>query len=230
MVPRHIITTWICSPDRDKYRNEDRELFLRCLKSWLKLMPDYKLTIVTLGSLFDYGSEEWIKREVNKGNYIAASQWARLYWLKVHGGIYLDMDVEVTKRFDNLLNKSFTIAHMKTPETWANNAVMISEPNHPFLIEQLKFLETVDTSIKEYGNESGPIMISKLLQGKGWNGVNEDIQLNGVTILDSKSFYPYSFTENFNRNCITEKTYAIHHWGQSWFDQAGLQRWKIQRF
>jgi hypothetical protein len=73
-------------------------------------------------------------------------------------------------------------------------------------------------------------MISKLLQGKGWNGVNDDIQLNGVTILDSKSFYPYSFTENFNRNCITEKTYAIHHWGQSWFDQAGLQRWKIQRF
>jgi len=42
--------------------------------------------------------------------------------------------------------------------------------------------------------------------------------INGVTIYPKEYFYPYAWYEQFTPDCITENTYAVHHWEGSWID------------
>lgn len=96
MIPKTIHYVWLGDnpmPDRVK----------RCRESWLRLMPDYKIRlwgepdISCIGSLF-------LQESVKEGMWAFASDVVRMYALYNHGGIYLDTDVMVHKRFDALLD------------------------------------------------------------------------------------------------------------------------------
>jgi len=222
MIPKHLITTWICDPSKDQYTEAHRELFARCLQSWLRLMPDYALTVVTLGNLFDHARDPWVEARLAEGNYIGASQWARLFWLQRFGGVYVDMDVEAVKRFDSLLDRAFVVGHMQKPKAWANNAVMASVAGHPFLQTQLDYIRGCDPADKQFGNNTGPKMLTNLLKARGWTAHDAHATVDGLTVLPSPVFYPYTFTETFSPACVRPETVAVHHWGKSWFARAGL--------
>jgi hypothetical protein len=216
MIPRHLITTWICDPERDRFTESHRNLFAKCLTSWLRLMPDYALTIITLGNVFDHGREPWVEACVTEGNFIVASVWARLHWLNVLGGVYFDMDVEAARRFDSLLGEQCVIGHIGAGKPYANNAVIAAEAGHPFLQEQLDALPGCDPASRTFGNDSGPYLISELLQRRGWDGRDEDVRVGEVRIVSSRVLHPYSWLEPFTPACIGPETIAIHHWAQSW--------------
>ena len=37
-----------------------------------------------------------------------------------------------------------------------------------------------------------------------------------ITIYPKEYFYPYGFKEKYTSECITENTYGIHWWNDSW--------------
>lgn len=224
MIPKHLITTWICDPDGDPYTPDHRALFAKCLSSWLRLMPDYALTVVTLGNLSDFGNvdDPWLNGILADRNYIGASQWARIRVLQQRGGVYVDMDVEAVRRFDELLSCGFVVGHIGCGQPFANNAVMASPPDHPFLAEQMRYVRRQNPKDPEFGNATGPFMVSNLLNARGWDGVDRDATVDGITVKASAAFHPYPYTSRFTPDCVTPDTIAIHHWGESWKPRAGL--------
>ena len=248
MIPKRIITTWIADPKRDKYQERHREMFAHCLTSWLRLMPDYEIVIVTYGSVIESASFEgdlphcqWVLERCKEGNFIGASQWARLWWLHRLGGFFLDADVEAVKRFDELRGETYVLGHLGNGQNFANNAVMGVEKGHPWLLDQLDYIQKCDPKHFDFGNETGPFMVSNLLRRGGWDGRDvdktvivpcENHKVRGgavsVTVRRSKVFHPYSYNEHFTPECLAEDTLAIHHWAASWkpVEEQTQQVWR----
>ncbi len=77
-----------------------------CIKGWKKLMPDY--TFMRWDeSTFDLEAHPLAKFACEVKKYALASDVCRYNVLTEYGGIYLDTDVEVFKRFDEYLQYNF---------------------------------------------------------------------------------------------------------------------------
>lgn len=78
----------------------------KCIEGWKKLMPDY--TIMRWDeSTFDLDKYPLAKYACEVKKYALASDVCRYNVLAEYGGIYLDTDVEVFKRFDEFLGYNF---------------------------------------------------------------------------------------------------------------------------
>ena len=81
----------------------------KCIEGWKKLMPDYEIKRWD-ESTFDLDSFPLAKFACDVKKYALASDVCRYNVLSKYGGIYLDTDVEVFKRFDDFLNCNFFTA------------------------------------------------------------------------------------------------------------------------
>lgn len=213
--PKRLITTWICDEQHGTYRESDKKMFYRCLESWHRLMPDYDIRIVSIGNIFDYGSDPWAEAQLRAMNGIGLSQWVKVWWLEKIGGVSLDMDQEAVTRFDRLLDGTYFTGHFGS-EPYVGNGITGAPQGHPFLREQIAYLPTLDTSDPQFGNESGPRMVTRLLKDKGWHGRDEYCRMEGITVYPHQTFYPYHWRERFHPKCIKPDTVAMHHWASSW--------------
>lgn len=84
-------------------KNPKSELILRCIESWKKYCPDYKI-IEWNESNFDINMYEYTKQAYSLKKYAFVSDVVRLWAIYNYGGIYLDTDVELYKSLDELLN------------------------------------------------------------------------------------------------------------------------------
>ena len=53
-----------------------------------------------------YNSSMWVNEAYEAKKYAFAADYIRLYAVYNYGGIYMDMDVEVVRSFDELLTSS----------------------------------------------------------------------------------------------------------------------------
>ena len=78
------------------------ELAVKCIESWHEHMPDYEYKLWNEDN-FDIGAFTYTKEAYEARKYAFVSDVARLKALKEEGGIYMDVDFEVFKPFDDLL-------------------------------------------------------------------------------------------------------------------------------
>ena len=98
MIPKIIHYCWFGN-------NEKNDLIKKCIKSWKKYCPDYEI-IEWNETNFDVNFCQYTKQAYETGKYAFVSDVARLYIIYKYGGIYLDTDVEVIGKLDNLLKYS----------------------------------------------------------------------------------------------------------------------------
>lgn len=99
MIPRIIHYCWFGKGPMPRSQKD-------CIKGWKKLMPDYKIMRWD-ESNFDVNFCQYTKSAYEKKKYAFVADVARLDALSKYGGIYLDTDVEVFKRFDDFLGLDF---------------------------------------------------------------------------------------------------------------------------
>lgn len=100
MIPKIIHFCWFG-------RGEMPELALQCIESWHKVMPDWKYILWNEDN-FDISSYPYAQEAYDAKKYAFVSDVARLFALKEYGGVYFDVDFEVYKPFDDLLqNEAF---------------------------------------------------------------------------------------------------------------------------
>ena len=99
MIPRKIHYCWLSG------KKIPPEL-QKCLNSWKEIMPDYELKCWDK-SHFNIRSVVFVEEACKVGKWAFAADYIRMYALYVEGGVYLDIDVLVKKRFDEFLPYDF---------------------------------------------------------------------------------------------------------------------------
>ena len=94
MIPKTIHYCWIGG-------NPLPESAKKCIKSWKKYCPDYKI-VEWNESNYDFTRVPYMKEALQAKKWGFAPDYARLDIVYTHGGIYLDTDVEIVKPFDPL--------------------------------------------------------------------------------------------------------------------------------
>lgn len=205
MIPKTIHYCWFSG---DPYP----DLVKRCIRSWKRMLPDYKLRLWD-GNSFDFDSVPYVKEGMAAKRWAVASDYIRLYALYTEGGIYLDSDVEVFKTFNSFLNNSFftgTEPYIIDNKIYYDLecAIIGSEKGHPFLKEALNHYNSIHYNPDNH--QTVCIILAQLLSKYGYTFENKQYNIsNDVTVYPLDHIHDkYSF---YDKSAI--------HWCQgSWLD------------
>ena len=91
-------------------RNPKPKLFKKCLKSWKKYCPDYKIVEWNEDN-FDISSNLYTKQAYENKKWAFVSDYVRIYALYNEGGLYLDTDVKILKDVSNVVDKDMFLGY-----------------------------------------------------------------------------------------------------------------------
>lgn len=196
-------------------RGKKPEKVNRCIKSWKKYLPHYEIVEWNEDNFDIDGSIQYVKDAYRNKKYAFVSDYVRLYVLKKTGGIYMDTDVEVLKNFDDLLN--FSSFWGFEDDRFMASCVIGAQSCDKALD---KFFHCYDG--KKFINPDGTLnettntyVLTELLQGMGvvMNGGKQLLEGN-IAIFPKTYFSPYDYKNG--DNFLSDESYAIHHFSQSW--------------
>lgn len=241
MIPKKIHYCWLSDePFPKKIR--------KCMETWQKTHPDYEVKRWSTEN-FDITSVPYVREAFEARKWAFAADYIRMHALYMEGGIYLDSDVMLLKRFDTFLDNSFfssmeyhptqvekcgTMAHIdadghRTADVFIEGiqiqaAVMGAEQGSEFVKEVLEWYKD-----KHFVKEDGtlrtdvlsPYIYARVAEKLGFVYKDIDQQLPGrVHIYPSETFAG-------NKHEVTKNSYAIHMCAHSWH----LTPWeKIRKF
>lgn len=186
MIPKIIHFCWFSG---DEYPRQIK----KCINSWKRRLPDYEIRLWDAHS-FDFDSVQYVKEAMAHRKYAFVSDYIRLYALYHFGGIYLDSDVMIYRRFDKLHNlKFFTGVEYRSMEQdkyWLEAAVMGAEPGNEMIRECMKFYETRPFIRPDggYNIVVAPNVITSVFQKYyPWNPSPDEVEVaDGVMVFGTK--------------------------------------------
>ncbi|MCA5932535.1 MULTISPECIES: glycosyltransferase family 32 protein [Pectobacterium] len=175
----------------------------KCIDSWSKYNPDFEIKLWNEDNLEI--TDEVYLNAYRKKAWAFCADYARLMILKQHGGIYLDIDMELIKSFADFISLRCFLG--KETKVSLSCGVIGCEPGDVFISDCFSELRN---SMK---NDFVPIPMI-------FNYVYERKEYKDVTIFDEHFFYPYNPFDSDVKilfySDIKNDTYAIHHWNYSW--------------
>jgi len=257
MIPKIIHYCWFG-------RGEMPNLVMQCIASWHRYMPDWEYRLWNEDSLKPIlnpslkgrnsnstdnllvGLEEndwldympaYVQEAYAAKKYAFVSDYVRLWALEREGGLYMDVDFEVYKPFDDLMEKYDAYAGYEGSK---RNPVMMgviaAKAHHPWIqgmlqtYNQRSFMK-VD-GLYDMTPNTGYFL--NWMQERGFVADGKEKDFMDVHILPVECFYPILTTgENFRG----ERTYCEHKGLHSWSGSGGWkekvlsalgEKWKIK--
>ena len=99
MIPKKIHYCWLSGEDIPSN-------IQMCINTWKEIMPEYEI-ILWDKSRFDLKSVLFVEEACKVEKWAFAADYIRAYALYTEGGIYMDSDVLVKKKFDQFLDYDF---------------------------------------------------------------------------------------------------------------------------
>ena len=199
------------------------------MKSWKKYLPDYEFWLWDL-KRFDINSSIWVKEAFEVKKYAFAADYIRCYALYNYGGIYLDMDVEVLKSFNDLLHLPYFLG--KEQKTLVEAAVMGAEKQSSFFKKMLEYYKERHFILEkgQYDTRTLPGIFENILKAN-FQIVNIDSieqfvhSYEKVNILPPDWFSPKSY--HSGKVHLTKNSYTIHHFSDTWIPRCELIELRI---
>ena len=208
MIPKKIHYCWFGKNQLDK-------LALRCIATWRKHCPDYEIIELNEKN-FDVYSTAYTKQAYDAKKYAFVSDFARFDILYKEGGIYLDVDVELLKPLDPLLQNKAYMGFEE--ETYVNPGLGFgSVAGHSLLGDILeKYHQRVFIDDEgRYDYTTVVHTVTNILLGKGLVDNNQLQTIQDCTIYPKDFLQPVDIKSN--KTFITQNTYSIHHYASSWY-------------
>lgn len=185
-----------------------------CIKSWKNILKDYEI-IEWNEKNFDINHNKYIQQAYSSKKFAFVSDYVRAFALYNYGGIYLDTDVQVFKKFDDLLeNDSFW--GFEEGNYIATSVIGAKKKNK--LIEQLLDSYENKTFIEEDGSLNQVTNVETITNILEKYGLKKDGKYQKIekmaTFFPKVYFSPYDYI-----NCtyeITSNSYCVHHFHVSW--------------
>ena len=218
MIPKIIHYCWFG-------RGEMPELVLKCIASWHTHMPDWEYYLWTEENFDITSAPIYVQEAYNVRKFAFVSDYVRLWALEREGGLYMDVDFEVYKSFDDLMEQYEAFAGYEGSKL---NPVMMgviaAEAHHPWIKGMMQTYES-RVFLKDDGSldmtpNTGYFLDWMLERGFVNNGKEQDFM--GVHILPVECFCPV-LTTGENLRC--ERTYCEHKGLHSWSGNGG---WKAK--
>jgi mannosyltransferase OCH1-like enzyme len=203
MIPKLIHYCWF-GP------NEKSDLSIRCTESWKKYLPDFEIKEWNETN-FPIDDFLFAKEAYLQGKYAFVADVVRLYALQKEGGVYLDMDMEILKPINHLLDDTAFVGFES--KNWIAVGVIGSIPNGDFISLILDYYKEFPFSVIIQ-----PRIVTALLDNIGFDIDGESqTAKNFLTTYSEDYFYPYNYyTEETH---FTENTLCIHHYEGSWLEE-----------
>lgn len=214
----------------------------KCIESWKKFLPDYEI-IQWNEDNFDTTQNQYIQEAYDAKKWAFVSDFARMKILFEHGGVYFDTDVELIKPLVGILERG---PYMGCEQDGADAdeikpssgiGIMVN-PGLGMAAEQgnvifKKILEGyIDARfLKEDGKFSTEAIIERttlVLAAHGLMNKNEIQCIEGIYIYPKEYFCPITYRNN--KLFITDNTYSIHHFAETWVSPYRRIRRKITCF
>jgi len=222
MIPKVIHYIWLGG-------NPLPEMVVKCMESWKKFCPDYEIKRWDETNL-NLDINTYCRQAYDAKKYAFASDVLRYYVVKEHGGIYLDVDVELLKPLDDLLeNKAFMGFEMSETLFVNPGLILGAEPHNKVVTEIFNKYEN-DTFIKPNGQINYETVCMKttdyLQQNYGLKIENTVQDLGDVKVYSTEYFCPLHACTKENLY-QTENTHSKHLYLASWVPkQTFLQKIK----
>lgn len=215
MIPKVIHYCWFG-------HGEMSPIMKKCLKSWKKYCPDYKI-IEWNEDNFDIHSNIFVEQAYECKKWAFVTDYVRLYVLNKYGGIYMDTDVEVRKPLDRfLIHQAFSGFES---ETSVPTGIIAAEKGQEAIRMWLSYYDN-----REYLVDGKPNMnpnvtfMTEMFLEKGLILNNEYQEICGMALYPRTYFCPLSVVSI--ETCITENTYTIHHFTSTWRKPSELKTFK----
>jgi hypothetical protein len=187
------------------------------IETWKQHNPDFTVREWNESNL-DWSSR-YMRAAYMFGYWSRVTNLARAQILQEHGGIYLDVDVEMVRSLRPLLDNTCFLGFQDSGANanWVNGAVFGAAPNHWFVSACIARLLRQFTGVEKMDSRHGPGNITQVLIDNGLTGYHEHgTMLRDVRLYPRAAFYPYHWKETFDAAALTAETYLVHHWARSW--------------
>ena len=189
------------------------------MATWTRVMPDWQIVRWDEAN-FDIASAplyELQAYEVKKFAFVA--DYVRLYALRQMGGVYMDVDVEVVRPFDELLHNHAFMGFEENKFRSVGTCLIGSEAGAAWLEEQLAYYQERPFILENgsYDMTTNSVIISRNLEQHGFVRNGEEQVVSNIHIYDFHHFSPLTSTRVMRAN---SNTYAIHHYAESWKAQG----------
>lgn len=214
MIPKTIHYCWFGKnplPDKAK----------KCIASWKKYCPDYEI-IEWNEDNYDVYQNAYTTFVYENRKFAFLSDYARLQIILREGGLYFDVDVEVVRPLDELLEHKAFFGF--ETEKYVNTGVGFgADPHNPIVIQMLREYDSLLDGM--HGTIGCPILNTQALVrcGLQQNGMQQTI--DGAVIYPVSYFNPYD--DSTGRLRKTDETFSIHWFAKSWMDKKIVIRSKL---
>lgn len=213
-IPKIIHFCWLSSDDYPK----DIQKYMQ---SWKNILTDYEFVHWNLNR-DKIGENVWVKQAFEAKKYAFAADYIRIYALYKYGGIYLDTDVEVVKKFDDLLHLPYFAG--TEGGKWIEAGVFGAEKGADWLKDILIYFD------KPFHKKDGvfdmitlPQIMNRIVEKKRMVVVAEKEKIIELININYHSHFYLFPKEYFSPKDMgtgilemTVETYAIHHFAMSW--------------
>lgn len=217
MIPKTIHYCWFG-------RGKKPKLAQKCIASWRKYCPDYKI-IEWNEDNFNVGFSAYTRNCYEQKKYAFLTDYLRLKAVYDHGGVYLDTDVELVRPLDDLLDNEAFFG-FENNEHVATGLGFGAEIGDELVMQMLHEYDPLLDGA--HGFIGCPILNTQALLkfGLKLNGEMQHLSA-GAVVYPEEYFNPCNSATGELRK--TENTYSIHWYAGSWLSPVKRLRRSLTR-
>lgn len=219
MIPKIIHYIWLGGKPLPKIAE-------KCMASWKKYCPDYEIKRWDETNL-NISQYQYAKDAYDAKKYAFASDVMRFDVLYKYGGVYVDIDVEILKPIEDLLNNS-SFTGFETSSLLNPGLIYASNKDDSLCEEILQYYKQANFELDMKNKETVCTIFTKILTKHGLllNGKTQN--LPQITVYSREWFCPIDVITN--KKTITQNTRTIHWYNASWYTPKQKLKHNIKVF
>ena len=198
-----------------------------CIDTWKRLLPDYTIKRWTYDDALAMNSP-FVNEALSMKKWAFAADVVRFYALYREGGVYMDSDIFLKRRFDEFIpEKGFAtfieLPHADNTRLSLQAAFMIGEKGNSFCKDMLDYYDSVHFNDAKdiIKSEVSPIKMSYIAEKYGF--VHRDIEQK----LGDLTVYPARYLSPRNKFEHDPNSIGVHRIYGSWRNRKFGRRFEI---
>lgn len=215
MIPKVIHYCWFGNgeiPEKDQ----------KCIESWKKICPDYEI-VRWDESNYDVKQNAYMFEAYRAKKWGFVPDFARLDIIYRYGGIYLDTDVELIKKPDEMLDNEayFGFEEGQFINPGSGFGAIKGQRGIKSLMEIYEGRHFIQPNGK-YDTTPSPVLHRDKLVEMGAVMNDKKQIVDGITLYPTEYFSPFCYYTGLLQT--TENTVSIHRYNMSWVDEIS-KKW-----